>query len=245
MLQGGTLQRRSLLTPLGGTPTAIMRSYHLTLMFPCLPHPRYPTSLRCQDRSHHDHRLRCYHRQSLCRPQLVPPNHKFCNPPLCRVLRKNLQAQFLRSPLAPRLWNSQNLFVFVSHLTRLCRLLLLLHLSLPGRLGHANKRCLRLLPRQKRAGAEQFLMLFPHRQFLRFHLPPASATAAPTPGPAASLRPQRERRPAPMTTDTPSAVRHAKFTYIDYNRQVRASLNQNPVERKQIFLLFIALLAAQ
>ena len=48
-----------------------------------------------------------------------------------------------------------------------------------------------------------------------------------------------------MTTDTPSAVRHAKFTYIDYNRQVRASLNQNPVERKQIFLLFIALLAAQ
>ena len=33
------------------------------------------------------------------------------------------------------------------------------------------------------------------------------------------------------------------FTYIDYNRQVRASLR--PVERKQIFLLFIALLAAQ
>ena len=32
------------------------------------------------------------------------------------------------------------------------------------------------------------------------------------------------------------------FTYIDYNRQIRASLNQNPVERKQIFLLFIALL---
>ena len=48
-----------------------------------------------------------------------------------------------------------------------------------------------------------------------------------------------------MPTDTPSAVRHAKFTYIDYNHQVRASLNQDPVERKQIFLLFIALLAAQ
>jgi hypothetical protein len=37
----------------------------------------------------------------------------------------------------------------------------------------------------------------------------------------------------------------AQFTYIDYNYQVRASLNQDPVERKQIFLLFIALLAAQ
>ena len=48
-----------------------------------------------------------------------------------------------------------------------------------------------------------------------------------------------------MPTDTPSAVRHAKFTYIDYNHQVRASLNQDPVERKQRFLLFIALLAAQ
>ena len=65
--------------------------------------------------------------------------------------------------------------MFVSHLTRLlrmCRLLLLLHLPLPGRLGHANKRCLRLLPRQKRAGAEQSLMLSPPHKFLRFHLPP-------------------------------------------------------------------------
>ena len=95
-LQGGTHQRR-LLTLLGGTPTSIMRSYHLTLMFSCLPHPRYPTSLRCQDRSHHDHRLRCYHRRNLCHPKQVPLLDQVCSPLLCRKLRKHLLPQFLLS----------------------------------------------------------------------------------------------------------------------------------------------------
>ena len=172
-LQGGSSNKhRTLLKLQGESQTSNLRSF---LMQPMLPRPCCPTFLRCQDLFQRSHRLRCYHRQSLCRPQLVPPNHKFCNPPLCRELRKNLQVQFLRSSLAPRLWNGQNLFVFVSHLTRLlrmCRLLLLLHLPLPGRLGHANKRCLRHLPRPKHAGVVQSPLLPPPHEFLRFHLPP-------------------------------------------------------------------------
>ena len=169
-LQGGTHQRR-LLTLLGGTPTSIMRSYHLTLMFSCLPHPRYPTSLRCQDRSHHD----CYHRRNLCHPKQVPLLDQVYSPLLCRKLRKHLLPQFLPSSVPHRLLSGQGHSVFALHPTsplQMCRLLLLPHLSLPGRLGHANKRCLRLLPRQKRAGAEQSLMLSPPHKLLRFHLPP-------------------------------------------------------------------------
>ena len=63
------------------------------------------------------------------------------------MLRKNLQAQFLLSSLAPRLWSGHGPFVFVSHLTRLLRmsrLLLLLHLPLLGRPEHVFKRFLRL-----------------------------------------------------------------------------------------------------
>ena len=174
-LQGGTPQSRSPPTLLGGTSTAIMRSHHLTLMFPSLPHPRYPTSLHCQDRFQSDRRPRCYHCRVLCHPQSVPLLDQVCSPLLCRKLRKHLLLQFLISSLAPRLLSGQGHSVFALHPTsplQMCRLLLLPHLSLPGRLGHASKRCLRLLPRQKRAGDEQSLMLPPPHKFLRFHLPP-------------------------------------------------------------------------
>ena len=65
MFQGGTNQRRILLTPQGGTSTAKMRSLHLTTMLPSLPRPHYPTFLRFRDWPQHDHRLRCHCHRSL------------------------------------------------------------------------------------------------------------------------------------------------------------------------------------
>jgi hypothetical protein len=62
---GGDQQAPHLQTLQGGTLTAKMRSLHLTTMFPSLPRPRYPTFLRFQDWSRHDHRLRCYCHRSL------------------------------------------------------------------------------------------------------------------------------------------------------------------------------------
>ena len=83
--------------------------------------------------------------------------------------------QILLSSMVPRPLSDQDHLEFVSlptHLLQLHRLLLLLHLPLPGRPGHANKRCLRLLHRPKHAGANLSLMLPPPQKFLRFHLPP-------------------------------------------------------------------------
>ena len=44
-------KRRSLLRLQGESPTSSLRYCHPRSMFPSLPHPRCPTSLRCQDLS--------------------------------------------------------------------------------------------------------------------------------------------------------------------------------------------------
>ena len=84
-------------------------------------------------------------------------------------MRKNLLAQLLPSSVFPRPLSDQGHYEFVllpTHLLQSHRLLLLLHLPLPGRPGHANRRCLRLLLRLKRAGVEQSLLLPPPNNFL-------------------------------------------------------------------------------
>ena len=209
-------------------------------MFPCLPHPRYPTSLRCQDRSHHDHRLHCFHRRNLCHPKQVPLLDQVYSPLLCRKLRKHLLPQFLPSSVPHRLLSGQGHSVFALHPTsplQMCRLLLLPHLSLPGRLGHANKRCLRLLPRQKRAGAEQSLMLPPPHEFLRFHLPPQffhllplllhrRLVPLPLPGLSASAGKRRCPRTPHQQSDTPSSPTSTttiKFVRVSTKTLLRGS----------------------
>ena len=75
--------------------------------------------------------------------------------------------------MLPRPLSYQGHFEFVlllTHLLQSHRLLLLLHLPLPGRPGHASKRYLRLLHRLSHAGAAQSLMLPPPNKFPRFHL---------------------------------------------------------------------------
>ena len=107
-------------------------------------------------------------------------------------MRKSLLVQFLLSSLVPRPLSVQDHFEFVllpTHLLQSHRLLLLLHLPLPGRTGHASKRYLRLLRRLRHVGAAQSLMLPPPHKFLRFHLPPQLFHLLPL------LLP---RRPAPL-----------------------------------------------
>ena len=73
--------------------------------------------------------------------------------------------------------------------------------------------------------------------------------SAPSAAPAAEPRyPSRTRAQALPVTATESLANrahHAKFVYVDYNRQLQVCANQNVVQRNQSFLLFIALLAAQ
>ena len=127
-------------------------------------------------------------------------------------MRKNLLAQFLPSSVFPRPLSDQGHYEFVllpTHLLQSHRLLLLLHLPLPGRPGHANRRCLRLLLHLKHAGAELSLMLPPLHEFLRFHLPPQFFHLLPLlmlRHPASLLRALNEsgaKRPCPLTPRQP------------------------------------------